>query len=1207
MGSNFTGRQFVQVNGSNRTTVFGSALQLSATILASDIASPGTLQITVFDPTTGASSKPATLTVTPATTPTPPTLTQVAPGFMAQATQQVQLTLIGANFRPGAIVVISPPLPSLSNSTARVPASDVVVTNVNRLSSTLMTALVSVGTTAKSGLRAVDVVNVDGSSTGTFVGNLVGNGSGTSQPLRVQSSNSLGAPLSVATLAVSHPRDGTVVMQGQELNAEAILGGTGTGTVIGQWLWDGNVVEQFTASIIGGQSAAIQTRQSLPTWFLGIHTLQLRMVQPNQIAARPITIVVNPGDWRLEGILAPGYGAMFSLDHPPLLSWSPVPAAAKYQVGFSTQPYFSTVERWYDSVDNRWQVPTEVWHGLPEGELYWTVRTVESSGVARKPLPMRSIFRFADGTLAATQTTPGKTTAGNTLLEWKPVAKGTFYRVTISQDREGKQVVRRYLTSTPQVDLRAIDHGLEPGRTYFWQVDALSSSGKLLMSGPPQGFVAGPGAKAGLRGRDGELIQLASLRTPLLPAAFVDLNGQIAKRAPEPNSSVSQAQPVISAEFKSKVNPLDISLTVDDLDVTSMCEVTETKITYTAALPMADGDHNVNLVVGKEAVSWKFSLKAGETNTAGPGASTAGTQPGTDAEVPPAKPAGTAPASKAPAGGAPGGTAGNAPPQPTGWVRQEQFSANSQYATGGNPPSSNVVSFAERLTWDGGAWHADVNGSGMLNSVLNPETQRTSLGRVNDYLSQLRYQGTGWSANFRFGVVSPVLFTGAQFVAVATPRQGAEIVLTTKAGAFGYFVNTSDSALGGGTGISFHQQIMGASWVAPLPQKWAEFRFMWLHAEDVGSPTVTTFDTLGHPLIVANPLGTPAKGDVYGGLLTIHLAPTWAWNNEYSWSYDNPNTGDPTSTSLFGRAWRTGVVGQRGKVMVNVAYRDVGPNFANPANPGLTAASRADLRGVDATVTDTTKAGTFGLTYSFLENNTHPVDSPELYMHNLSETWSKPFGPKTNLAVVARETLTQTGTVPAAVLLLPVDEQGLQDVRDLSGNVTLSRQVSKVTMSVGGTRDWNRNNIAPTLDTITSALTFGTNWVTQGIFQLNTQVSFNWVAAEKFSIGETRNITAYLQPNFVLKKQGVQVAPLVSVTKGRTLLATGTLTNDTLTGQYGGRVAWTPPGKLKFNTFSVQGSYNQNRNTIAALDLRGTQVLVLWTLIWGHTAQSALK
>lgn len=1221
-GANFTTTSLVRANASVRATNFVSALQLTATILASDIASPGPVQITVIDRATGATSKPVILTVNPAPTPgpspTPPSLTRVLPGFVAQAATQVQLTLVGSNFSPGAAVVISPPLASLANSNGKTPATDVAVLRVTRISSTLMTALIAVGPKAATNLRAVDVVNPDGTSTAGFPINGI---PGTSQPLRIQSSNSLGAPLSILTLAVTHPRDGTVVMQGQELNAEAILGGAGTGTVIGQWVWDGNVVEQFSASIVGGQSSSVQTRQSLPTYYLGVHTLQLRMVQPNQIATRTISIVINPGDWRLEALIAPAYGAMFPSGHPPLLRWAPVPAAAKYQVGFSDRPLFATITKWYEVVDNHWQVPDQVWNKEPEGELFWTVRTVETSGLTRKPVPMRSIFHSPDGSLTATQSAPGRTAAGNTLLEWKPLSKGVFYRVTVSQDRDGKQVVRKYLTSAAQLDLRTIDRGMEPGKTYFWQVDALSSSGRLLISGPQQSFVAGPGPKAALRGKDGEVLQLASLDLPItrsadyaitrfsappclrggcfLAAAYFDLTSQITKRTPEPDSSVTQSQPVISVEFQSKVNPLDVSLMIDDLDVTAMSQIEDTKITYTPAMPLSNGSHGVNLILGSEGASWKITIAAtAEGEKVEAPASTSETQPGTDAEKPPGSGAAN-PATPA-AGSAPGTETPTPEQAKMSLTRQEQFSSNTQWASGGNPPALNAVTFAENLAFQEGPWHANINGSGLVNSVLNPDAQRTSVGRVNDYVAQLNYKIPNWEANLRFGMVAPVLYTGAQFVAVATPRQAVETILTTRAGAFGFFTNTNDLAAGGGAGITFHQKIMGASWVAPLLAKWAEFRFMWLRAQDIGSPTVVTFDALGHPILTANPVAAAEKGDVFGGLLLIHLTPLWLWTSEYAWSHDNPNTLDPTSTTLFGRAWRTGVVGQQNKTLMNVAYRDLSPNFADPANPALTAASRADLRGVDATVTQTTPAGTFGAGYSFLMNNVHPVTTAELLLHNFNQSWAKPFGLKTNLAVTARESLMQTGTIPTALLGLTPVEQGAQDMRDVSGNVNLSHQFAKLTLSAGGTRDWNHNTIVPTASTITSALTTGVTWIAKSFFQLNSQVSFNWVAAEKFTIGETRNISTSLQPNFTMRSGTLQVGPLITITQGRTLLATGTLTSDTLTGQYGGRVAWTLPGALKFNTFSMQGSYNQNRNTITALDQRATQLLVLWTVTWGQ-------
>ena len=140
------------------------------------------------------------------------------------------------------------------------------------------------------------------------------------------------------------------------------------------------------------------------------------------------------------------------------------------------------------------------------------------------------------------------------------------------------------------------------------------------------------------------------------------------------------------------------------------------------------------------------------------------------------------------------------------------------------------------MMYENGPWKFNVNGSGVLNSILNPEAQRTSHALFNDYVFELGYKGDGWGANLRFGTVSPVLYTDAQFVTAATPRQGVEATVSTPAGKFGYFANTNDEALGGGSGINFHQKMMGASWQAPLP-KWAMFRLMWLSSQDTGAAT----------------------------------------------------------------------------------------------------------------------------------------------------------------------------------------------------------------------------------------------------------------------------------------------------------------------------------------------------------------------------------
>jgi hypothetical protein len=1187
LGSGFVVNSVVQVNGSNLATVFVSGGQLTATVPASDIATAGSLAITVFNPVVGLTSNPATLTVSN----TLPTLTSVAPGFVAPGAIQIRMTLIGANFRPGATVVISPPVTTVVGSPANVQATDISIDSVQFVSANILIALVSISPDAATGLRAADVVNTDGTNTGGIIG-AAATGSGTTQPLRLSAGSSLGAPLAVVTIAVTHPRDGTLVMQGDELYGEAILGGTGSGTVVGQWLWDGNVTEQFALPFAGGQRVTLRSQRSFPTSFLGTHTLELRIAQPNQILSRPISVVVNPGDWQLQKLLGPPYGAGFATDAPPLLRWAPVPGAARYQVGFSKRPYFGSIEAWHDVDDNQWEVPRDLWGTQPEGELYWTVRAVESSGVARKPAPLRRILHFPSGALAAVSAAPGRTAAGNPLLAWQGIAMHVFYRISVSQNAEGTQILRRYLTGDPRLDLRALRGKLVPGQTYFWRVDAVSPDGRVILTGPTVSFMAPAGPEA--RDFHDRHFVLASLRTsrpgsdgvPAMP----DIASQIVSRSPTPDSSVTDAKPAVTIQLKSPVNPMSLALMVDDTDVTSLAEVADTQISYTPALALANGAHSVNLTIGNDATSWKFTVE-GQKVPPVPGAEgqAGGLQSGTDAEAPPpaAAPTKTRPAEHAKA--------------VIGPQMQTQVSSNTQWVSG-SAPDTNAITFGQQMSFQDGKWRVDMNGSGLLNSVLDPQTARLSHGLVNDYVLRTAYDAKPWGVNLRFGVLSPALYLDSQFVTAATPRQGVEFTANTPGGALAYYMNTSDIALGGGSGISFHQRLMGASWQAPLPKKLADFRLMWLSAKDIGSPTTVKYDSQGNPIISTNTFNTPSAGDAYGGLLVVHLNPQWQWASEYAWSYDNANTQAPGSQRLFGRAWRTGVTGTIRRVVLNVIYRDVGPNFASPANPSLSALSNPDRRGVDSSLSDPTRIGTFTLGYSFLQSNINDLNLPEQLLHNFTETWSKPLNPTTVISLNSHQTLTLTGTVPAAVLLLLPDQQKQlePDQRDVGANLSVTHQVGKVALSLGGSRDWFRNNSLTGQNVITSSVLVGANWSGPAYFQLTSNFSVNWVAGDKSTVGGTRSISGYVQPTFIWQRANVQVAPLISVNTIRTELIMGVLTNDTLTGQYGGRLSWTMPSHLKFSTLSMEGNLTRIRDNLTGTEVRDVQMLGLWTLVWGR-------
>ncbi len=1180
-GLNFAANSVVRVNGSNRTTIFLGATQVQATVLSSDIAGPGSLAITVFTPVAGVpgggvSSNTAILAVT---TTGPPTLTGAAPGSASGGASQIRLTLVGTNFRPGATVVISPPMPNVSGSTGTVQATDISVDEVAVVSTGLIVAILSVSPSAPASLRAVDVLNTDGTNTGISPTG----GPGTSKPLRITGGSALGAPLSVTTLAVTNPRNGALINQGEQTYGEVALAGTGSGTVIGAWYWDGKISEQFVASFAGGQRVTVRAQHSFPTSLLGVHTVELRILQPNRVASRPITVVVNPGDLPLENLLNPPSGARTTPEELPQFRWAPVPGIAKYEIGFSTRPYYSSIKTWHEVTDNQWAATQDVWGELPDGELYWTVRAVEMSGAKRKPLPMRLLLRFPSGALCASSPRPSLTPQGHPLLEWKGLEGRHLYQITISEDEQGAQILRRYLSRTPSVDLRALKGKLDPAKTYYWFVEALDPDGLTMLTGPVQVlvFTASSSNRYSSPGTPHFVLTSYSVPSRTSPEAIASPEPPaeiktLITRAPAQDTTVPDPKAQITIEFSTAPNVFDLSIQIDGTDVTSLAVAAETKIAYTPATPLADGAHSVTITLGADSSSWKFNSKAAAPP---PSTSARGT---TDAEPAPGK--------------------GNGGKERTGPLQtQTQITMNTEWVSG-SAGDTNTLSVGEQLDYQAGSWKVQINGSGLVNSVLGPENIRGSLGRVNNYIFQSSAQSGNWGLHLRFGIVAPSMYQNAQFVTTATPHQGIETNLKTPGGTFGFYANTDDQASGGGSGFAFHQQLLGAGWDLPLPKKYFELRLMWLSAQDTGNATTIQTDFLGQTYTSSATVDTPGGGDLYGALLAVHLSPKWLWSSEYAWGYNDSNTFQGLF-HLFGRAWRTGVGGTAGPATLNLSYSEVGPNFASPANPSLSFYSTPDRRGPTATVGLTTHIGTFTLGDTYQQSNFNEAYFAEQGMNALTESWSKNLDKITIMSVSAHQTSVTTINVPPAVRTLPLDQQlALEaDQRDEGANVNLTRQVGKtLSLSVGGARDWFRDNLVQGANTITSSIIAGANWTARSYFQLNANVSSNWVAGEKSAVGETRNLSGYLQPTFAWKRAGLQVQPIASVNQSRTQLLGDILSNNMLTQQYGGRVVWNMPGEFKFSTLSMEGDYASSKNPVFALSQRGTTLFLLWTISWGH-------
>jgi len=1173
--------------------------------------------------TFGTAGKPVTapqpFLVTPAPPPvSPPILTSVGPGLVSQGAHNVRLSLIGSNFTPGAGVVISPPLPTPSASNARTQANDIAIQSVTQVSSSLLLVEISVSGQAIAGVRAVDVVNPDGSSTGppALIGKVTLSGSRTSQPLRVTFSNSLAAPLEVNTIVITHPRNGTIVTQGDDLYGEAILGGVGSGLIVGTWLWDGAPFEQFEVRMTGGESSTLRTQRSLPTLSLGDHILTLNVTAPNQLQSRDVHVVVNPGDWKLEKMYAPAFGAGFSPDSPPRFRWAMVPGAAKYQVGFSTQPFFNTVERWYDAYDVQWQAPKDVWAGLPDGELYWTVRVVEVSGETRKPLPMRRIWKLPQGALLPTGN-PAKTSSGAILLAWQGLKAQAVYRVTISRDAAGTQIVRRYFSSTPSIDLHSIQTSLQPGETYFWQVEAFSPEGYRFLVSPRQSFVL-PAASGAMKPRFTPY-QVAALGPPPPPPT---LGSQIASRVPAPNATVHDNQAPIRIDFKAPVKITDVVLLVDDTDVTALSQISDTKIFFKPVIPLDNGTHQVTISVGPDSDQWTYTVQHQQEEQS---VSPVLPAPKSDAEVPPPPPgnagtpaaSGSSTATQPPAASTSAAGEKKAEENPSTEISREfstQISSNTQWISG-SEPDTNSLGITSHETQRFGPWTSDVNGSGLLSSVLGPDPKH-ALGRFNDYVMRLAYDQPRWGMNLRFGVIAPELYTSSEFVTTGSPREGIEPSLRTPGGTFSFFANTNDNALGGGSGLAFHQEVHGASYEAPLPKETAGLRFMWLGARDIGSPSIISFTPTGFP-ISNQPLSTPplpgfqpvsaflpngSAGDAYGGLFQLHLGKDWQWSSEYALSYDNPDL-TLLAHRLFGRAWRSGITGSWQKVNVSFAYRDVGPNYSTPANPSLTSNSNPDRRGIDASLSRTFFFGTFTAGYQYLQSDVHTADKPPLSLHNLTGGWSKSLTKTTTLQIGGREMRTFTGTLPPLVQALTPDEQLAlrSDQRDSGGNISISQRVSSLTLTAAATRDWFRNRLIANQNVITSGLNFGASWQGNSFFRINSNVSLNWISAEKFTVGETRLITTYLQPMLTWRKAGVSLSPLITISSNATHLGTGVFTTRGYNSQYLARLSWQMPGMMKFSNLSLEGGQTHTRDAITNIGRTDPRVLLVWNIVWGYS------
>jgi len=303
-----------------------------------------------------------------------------------------------------------------------------------------------------------------------------------------------------------------------------------------------------------------------------------------------------------------------------------------------------------------------------------------------------------------------------------------------------------------------------------------------------------------------------------------------------------------------------------------------------------------------------------------------------------------------------------------------------------------------------------------------------------------------------------------------------------------------------------------------------------------------------------------------------------------------------TSPRQYGRAWRTGVAGTWHKANISLAFRDVSPNFAIPATANLSQLSLSDRRGLDFAISRDTKVGNFSGTYQLLQSDFRYSNRAHLVLHNIGLNWSKMITKSTSVTLGTSEarTLTTNQGVPG---ITGETEQRRFGVNASVNQTITTEKYGAITLGLTGSRNWFRDNVNKNVNNIISSAGINTGWTPKAFFQLQSNFSVNWTAGEKFTAGNAVIKTLYLQPVLTLAKTGWSVMPLVSINHMTSHLGTGVKTSNMLMTQTGGRISYQLPGRLRFNTFSFEGSVARTHDGLNRTTTMLPRFLFLWTMV----------
>ena len=714
--------------------------------------------------------------------------------------------------------------------------ASLTIDSAHVLSPQLADLVITVRADAVPGPRTINIVNPDG---GTAV---------TPLTLLVYPSSSIAAPLDVTAAAIVYPPRGTLIAPKEALYPRGLLATTGTGTIMGSWQFDGVPFDHFVVNAGGGMPVEVRTNMPLPVSFTGSHSLALVIESPRHVIS-PVIEVIDAIDRvsRLT-LLAPRDGAVLA-GRDQLFRWSLVPNCSGYDVEVDVVPLAT-----FRVNDGQWRPSRDDIASIGPGIHRWRVRPRCAGDTA---LEASEWQRFAflpehvDLSLLPV-------TARN--VRWTSGVPGLLYRV-------------EFLAPDGNVIFSALTSSTE----YLAPPTLPAGTAVRISAIAPNGAIVGTSSSSPLSRR--------AMKSHIALAQVTVI--EFGALTPPDGSTVQNPQPRIAAEWKGAAKPADVTLLVDNTDITAVATVAPTSITYDSLIALAPGPHSVALSVAGNITRWTFNVEG-----AGATEATPAQQPRGDWVI------------------APLGT--------LTLVRQATNEAHTQ------------LSALTDLDIKKDALTSKATGDLALRHDFD---QDKTTQESRNWLTDLgAHQGTKASESLRVGFSQPDFFDQAQLVTAGLPQGGIQAKVVVPGGTASYYQTFTSRPAGVVTGLfGTEQRIKAAAFQVPFNVRW-DFRVLALRTDEEPS-----FNSGG------------GQGDAFGLFARFNIGSTVSAIFEGAHGDFKPAFGSFEERHK-GNAYRVGLTGMRGTLTYAFNLRRTESQFVNPANRGFTPGGVPDRTGADLTL-----------------------------------------------------------------------------------------------------------------------------------------------------------------------------------------------------------------------------------------------------------------